>query len=180
MNLIWADFKKTILNTLTFSCCLHRKIINENMIKRAFNLVKHLDSEWMCHLNHKRTSAVSSLMNFVLWGFLQNVPVWAINNIPCFMNIYSSVHMCAHEMYCSVIDQEFDLLFLCVFLSQDFLVQSEEAVFQLWCQQTLPGHHWEGSLLCNLRRWRARYEGRWPCWKLGPLCQVPAAWQMLW
>lgn len=148
------------------------------MLKTAFNLV--LDSDWMCHLNHKRTSAVSSLMNFDLWvSFCRMCWFGQIKAfLPCFMTItHLCISVCAH---CSSIDKEFDLLFLCVFPSQDFLVQSEEAVFQLWSQQTLSRYHWESSLLCNLRRWRARYEGRWPSWKLGPLCQVPASWQMLW
>lgn len=64
--------------------------------------------------------------------------------------------------------------------SQDSLVSDEEAALQLRRQQEITGCHWEGSLLHNLGRWRARHEGRGPSRKLGPLRKVPAPWEMLW
>lgn len=93
LKALWTSFGlflKTILNTLTLTCCLHRKIVNENMIKRAFNLV--LDGEWMCHLNRKRTSAVSSLMNFVLWGSFCRM-CW-FGQILAFLVLSTFTHLC--------------------------------------------------------------------------------------
>lgn len=68
---------------------------------------------------------------------------------------------------------------VCFPLPKDSLGEDEKAVLQLRSQQAFAGDDRQGSILCNPRWRRARHEGRRPGWKLGPLCQVPTAWEML-
>lgn len=154
----------------SFCRYLGRRIINEIVFKGETALwwrnSKYVDGCqcWACHLKLKGTSAASSCVSLLLLSraFLTN---------EC-----KSLHAC--DMY--DIAPEPDLLCLRVFaLLKDSLVPDEEAVLQRRCQQTFPGDDRQGGVLRNLRRRGARHEGRRSGRKLGPLCQVPAAWEML-